>query len=458
MTQDTTEAPYTASAMSKYALRSPLMRLSQRKNNQAAAAAMDGRPGMAELGSLTTGTTTLEYLKADLDTRFVDDVAQGPPSPPIITTTTATAAEPLAMFNRTSSASLTVPNSPRLSRSAASSPVPEYCRSSPMSDYNCRSASPGGYLSPRSGGFHQLRRGRSFDPGPHSSVGTSLSASSTYLRREKSINTVHYTVLPPVRSESESERRGGGCRLRREKSLSPAPPPSSHRRQQFAAAGGNSPYRAKARSVSETGKSRSDDRSDRPSPARFISFREKSQVVKDNDDAMEWRLGNYITADESSKEAENTTIKETIRRNITRLEQLAQEFEHLTSELSAIVTEEHELLGQDGDESAPSSHAFPANIYRLGRLNQSAQTDIRQAYLAYRDYVGAVEEFNAVLAKEAEAVSERAGRLGTGSQRLFLKVQPQAVARLRSAGETDEDEELEDEEGVFEDRIVFYAS
>ena len=173
---------------------------------------------------------------------------------------------------------------------------------------------------------------------------------------------------------------------------------------------------------------------------------------------MEWRLGNYITADESSKEAENTTIKETIRRNITRLEQLAQEFEHLTSELSAIVTEEHELLGQDGDESAPSSHAFPANIYRLGRLNQSAQTDIRQAYLAYRDYVGAVEEFNAVLAKEAEAVSERAGRLGTGSQRLFLKVQPQAVARLRSAGETDEDEELEDEEGVFEDRIVFYAS
>ena len=37
-----------------------------------------------------------------------------------------------------------------------------------------------------------------------------------------------------------------------------------------------------------------------------------------------------------------------------------------------------------------------------------------------------------------------------------MKVQPQAVARLRSAGETDE--ELEDEEGVFEDRIVFYAS
>jgi hypothetical protein len=162
-------------------------------------------------------------------------------------------------------------------------------------------------------------------------------------------------------------------------------------------------------------------------------------------------------ADGQNTKETTTTIKETIRRNITRLEQLAQEFEHLSSELSAIVTEEHELLSQD--DGAPSPSAFPANIYRLGRLNQSAQTDIRQAYLAYRDYVGAVEEFNAVLAQEAEAVSERAGRLGVGSQRLFLKVQPQAVARLRSAGETDEEEEMEEEEGGgYEYRTVFYTS
>ena len=209
------------------------------------------------------------------------------------------------------------------------------------------------------------------------------------------------------------------------------------------------------------------DNEDRAAPPRFISFREKSQTG-DGDDcpsSLLWRTNTLSSGvkedvrrpsdDDSKNAAGTTTIKDSIWRSISRLEQLSQEFEHLTSELSAIVSEEHELQGE-GEGEEPSPHSFPANIYRLGRLNQSAQTDIRQAYLAYRDYVGAVEEFNAVLAKEAEAVSERAGRLGTGSQRLFLKVQPQAVARLRSAGETDDEEEEEDEGD--EERNVFYAS
>jgi hypothetical protein len=182
--------------------------------------------------------------------------------------------------------------------------------------------------------------------------------------------------------------------------------------------------------------------------------------TRPDDDSTAWFTKQNSVNNIVANQETTTTIKDTIRRNITRLEQLAQEFEHLSSELSAIVSEEHELLGQQAaaeGTSTPSPNSFPANIYRLGRLNQSAQTDIRQAYLAYRDYVGAVEEFNAVLAKEVAAVSERAGRLGNGSQRLFLKVQPQAVARLRSAGETDEDDEEEEgEEGAYEDRTVFY--
>jgi hypothetical protein len=487
MTQDTSEAPGASAAMSKYALRSPLMRLSKRRHQ-----------GSTETTTTTTTmtisaegageqqmkkATATEALKAAMDARFVEDIGALsicqdwlPASPP---NTTSTAAVPLAAtvhatgHLRGGSAALTVPNSP-LSRSAAGSPVPDLYRSS---------------LSPAAGkgaagGLQMLRRGRSFDPCPRRAGGGGASLygpppiSPNCLRREKSINTVHYTTVPqqpstPLpRREMEADRTCRG-RLRREKSVSPAPssPYSNHRRQQFPSSGlySRAAARPKCRSVSEDGTRMLDDE-DRAAPPRFISFREKSQTGDGDDNhpsSLLWRTNTLSSggpqeedlrrpSDLDSKNATGTTtIKDSIWRSISRLEQLSQEFEHLTSELSAIVSEEHELLGE-GEGEEPSPHSFPANIYRLGRLNQSAQTDIRQAYLAYRDYVGAVEEFNAVLAKEAEAVYERAGRLGTGSQRLFLKVQPQAVARLRSAGETDDEEEEEDEGD--EERNVFYAS
>ena len=127
-------------------------------------------------------------------------------------------------------------------------------------------------------------------------------------------------------------------------------------------------------------------------------------------------------------------MTDTIKRNVEKLEELAEEFEFLNNDLTNIVEEEHILL--NADNVIPEDY-----INRLGALNLSAQSDIQRACLAYSDYMSTIKEIREAINSEEARVLERAGRLEMGNEIIFQKVPPAAVERLRGVSTEEEEPE-----------------
>ena len=117
-------------------------------------------------------------------------------------------------------------------------------------------------------------------------------------------------------------------------------------------------------------------------------------------------------------------MRDTIKMNVEKLEELAEEIDFLNTDLTNIVEEEHDLLNTD-------SIIPDAYIHRLGDLNLSAQSDIQRACLAYQDYMTTIKEIGEAIRSEEVTVLERAFRLKMESETIFQKVTPMALERPR---------------------------
>ena len=131
-----------------------------------------------------------------------------------------------------------------------------------------------------------------------------------------------------------------------------------------------------------------------------------------------------------SDSSETSEVPLVLKRNIIKLEELAQDFRHMNTSLSKIVAEEQHLLQNTEDLEVD-------NLRRIGYLNLSAHTNIQRACLAFLDYRCAVEEFDRVLKLEEALILDKAIELNIESRSMFTKVESRAVYRLRSS---DEDE------------------
>ena len=117
-------------------------------------------------------------------------------------------------------------------------------------------------------------------------------------------------------------------------------------------------------------------------------------------------------------------LTDTIKMNVEKLEELAEEFEFLNKDLTNIVEERHVQLNAGNIISE-------AYINRLGALNLSAQSDIQRACVAYRDYMTTIKEIRGAISSDEVRVLEQACQLKMGSEIIFQKVPPAAVERLR---------------------------
>ena len=126
----------------------------------------------------------------------------------------------------------------------------------------------------------------------------------------------------------------------------------------------------------------------------------------------------------SSWSSSSGTLPETIKKNVGRLEHLAQEIQLLNTGLSAMVDEGHQLLGwsvsnptNDSDDDDNVMTSLPTTgttgttdnhnrqqqrlvEQRLGVLDHCARTGVEQASHAYLAYIGTVHQLNLAINQE----------------------------------------------------------
>ena len=88
----------------------------------------------------------------------------------------------------------------------------------------------------------------------------------------------------------------------------------------------------------------------------------------------------------------------------------------------------------------------------------TAKHDIKRACLAYLDYIDTVEELSKALGHEEKDVLARARKLRRGSEMMFAKLEPEAVARIHSSTSESSWEEVEEEKDMEDLNTIFGMS
>ena len=130
---------------------------------------------------------------------------------------------------------------------------------------------------------------------------------------------------------------------------------------------------------------------------------------------------------QQQQKQQKPTLARAISNNLEKLAQLTAEFNFLNKDLSFIVKEEHRLIGL-GEEGEVEE--FSAYLQELGYLNMTAQCDIQRAYLAYMDYIATATELKEAIEMEEARILEKAYKLDREDV-IFNKVHPEAIAKMR---------------------------
>ena len=99
-----------------------------------------------------------------------------------------------------------------------------------------------------------------------------------------------------------------------------------------------------------------------------------------------------------------------------------QTISDLSAILANIVKEEHTIL--DNPLVAPP-FSFPSQLYKLERLNMSAQTSIILAQEARKDYLATVRQMSNNMERTERDMLDRAVRLRSSSEAVFSKISSQ---------------------------------